>query len=115
MRPGQISVVLRNFSRTSPGFMTIIMDYICAIENSIIQAGIESWLIHLSLNRVFEYVHAREIKKVKDDGTWTSAQLETIVHPNEYFKRSYLLRNLGKAPVTAAEGDVAVKGETMEE
>jgi DNA primase large subunit len=27
----------------------------------------------------------------------TSAQLETIVHPNEYFKRSYLLRNLGKA------------------
>lgn len=27
----------------------------------------------------------------------TSAQLETIVHPNEYFKRSYLLKNLGKA------------------
>lgn len=26
----------------------------------------------------------------------TSAQLETIVHPNEYFKRSYLLKNLGK-------------------
>lgn len=28
----------------------------------------------------------------------TSAQLETIVHPNEYFKRSYLLKNLGKDP-----------------
>lgn len=26
----------------------------------------------------------------------TSAQLETIVHPNEYFRRSYLLKNLGK-------------------
>lgn len=26
----------------------------------------------------------------------TAAQLETIVHPNEYFKRSYLLKNLGK-------------------
>lgn len=45
---------------------------------------------------VFEHAHAREIKKVKDDGTWGAAQLETIVHPNEYFKRSYLLRSLGK-------------------
>lgn len=26
----------------------------------------------------------------------TANQLETIVHPNEYFKRSYLLKNLGK-------------------
>lgn len=26
-----------------------------------------------------------------------AAQLETIVHPNEYFKRSYLLKNLGKS------------------
>lgn len=25
----------------------------------------------------------------------TSNQLETIVHPNEYFKRSYLLKSLG--------------------
>jgi DNA primase large subunit len=28
----------------------------------------------------------------------TAAQLETIVHPNEYFKRSYLLKNMGKQP-----------------
>lgn len=46
--------------------------------------------------RVFEYAHKQEIKKVKDDGTWGAAQLETIVHPNEYFKRSYLLKNIGK-------------------
>lgn len=26
----------------------------------------------------------------------TAAQLETIVHPNEYFKRSYLLKNMDK-------------------
>lgn len=26
----------------------------------------------------------------------SATQLETIVHPNEYFKRSYLLKNLGK-------------------
>ena len=50
-------------------------------------------------NRVFEYAHKQEIKKVKEDGTWGVSQLETIVHPNEYFKRSYLLRNLGKSVV----------------
>ena len=45
---------------------------------------------------VFEHVHKQEIKRAKDEGVMTSAQLETIVHPNEYFKRSYLLKNLGK-------------------
>jgi DNA primase large subunit len=36
------------------------------------------------------------------------------VHPNEYFKRSYLLKNLGKTPTgTEAEGergDVKMEG-----
>jgi DNA primase large subunit len=45
---------------------------------------------------VFDYLHKNEIKKAKDEGIMTSNQLETIVHPNEYFKRSYLLKNLGK-------------------
>ncbi|ATZ52284.1 Bcpri2 [Botrytis cinerea B05.10] len=62
----------------------------------------EKQKFHLACNRVFEYAHKQEIKKVKDDGTWGAAQLETIVHPNEYFKRSYLLKNMGKAP-TAGE------------
>lgn len=42
-------------------------------------------------------MHKNEIKKAKDESIMTSAQLETIVHPNEYFKRSFLLKNLGKA------------------
>lgn len=46
--------------------------------------------------RVFEHVHKAEIRKAKDESVMTSSQLETIVHPNEYFKRSYLLKNLGK-------------------
>ncbi|KAM0147573.1 hypothetical protein ACHAPG_010500 [Botrytis cinerea] len=62
----------------------------------------EKQKFHLACNRVFEYAHKQEIKKVKDDGTWGAAQLETIVHPNEYFKRSYLLKNMGKAS-TAGE------------
>ena len=63
----------------------------------------------LGANRVFEYAHAREIKKVKEDGTWGAAQLETIVHPNEYFKRSYLLKNYGKKPEGEGE-DVKMEG-----
>ena len=57
---------------------------------------------------MFEYAHKQEIKKVKEDGTWGASQLETIVHPNEYFKRSYLLKNLGGS-------GVEVKGEEGEE
>lgn len=34
----------------------------------------------------------------------SAAQLETIVHPNEYFKRSYLLKNMGKQPSTSQQG-----------
>lgn len=53
----------------------------------------------ISTIRVFEYAHKQEIKKVRDEGTWGATQLETIVHPNEYFKRSYLLKNMGNNPV----------------
>lgn len=41
-------------------------------------------------------MHRSQIKKVRSEGTWDAAQLETIVHPNEYFKRSYLLKQIGK-------------------
>jgi DNA primase large subunit len=65
---------------------------------------IRKWRQKLTLrNRVFEYAHKQEIKKVKEDGTWGAAQLETIVHPNEYFKRSYLLKNMGNKPACEEE------------
>ncbi|PHH69373.1 hypothetical protein CDD83_5756 [Cordyceps sp. RAO-2017] len=51
---------------------------------------------HMACNRVFDFLHKAEIKKAKDEAIMTSNQLETMVHPNEYFKRSYLLKNLGK-------------------
>lgn len=56
------------------------------------------------LPSVFEHLHKAEIKKAKDEGVMTSNQLETIVHPNEYFKRSYLLKNLGKETDVKMEG-----------
>ncbi|OAA55466.1 DNA primase, large subunit [Cordyceps fumosorosea ARSEF 2679] len=59
---------------------------------------------HMACNRVFEHLHKQEIKKAKEEGIMTSNQLETIVHPNEYFKRSYLLKNLGKETEDRMEG-----------
>lgn len=53
---------------------------------------------------VFEHLHKTEIRKAKDEGVMTQSQLETIVHPNEYFKRSYLLKNLGKETDARMEG-----------
>jgi len=41
----------------------------------------------------------------------SSSQLETIVHPNEYFKRSFLLKNMNTAqPQESGGGDVKMEG-----
>lgn len=53
---------------------------------------------HIACNRVFEHVHKEELRKVKEEGTMSQTELDTIVHPNTYFKRSYLLKNLGRTP-----------------
>ncbi|KAF2857031.1 DNA primase large subunit [Plenodomus tracheiphilus IPT5] len=61
---------------------------------------------HVACNRVFEWSHKREIKKVKDDGSWSATDLDTIVHPNTYFKRSWLLKHLddGNAGLVSGAG-----------
>ncbi len=65
---------------------------------------------------MFEHLHKTELKRARDDGVMTAAQLETIVHPNEYFKRSYLLRNMDKAAAGRKQhgggggGDVKMEG-----
>jgi DNA primase large subunit len=51
---------------------------------------------HVACNRVFEHVHKKEIKEVKDNNIWGPEALDTILHPNEYFKRSYRLKHLGE-------------------
>ncbi|KAJ5508884.1 DNA primase large subunit eukaryotic/archaeal [Penicillium freii] len=56
---------------------------------------------HIACNRVFEATHKNEIKKVKEDGSWSQTDLDTIVHPNTYFKRSFLLKQMAKAPKDA--------------
>ncbi|GAB7332292.1 hypothetical protein MBLNU13_g04127t1 [Cladosporium sp. NU13] len=61
---------------------------------------------HIACNRVFESTHKNEIKKVKDENLWNASELDTILHPNEYFKRSFLLKNLS----LARSGDLGVDG-----
>ncbi|MCJ1450518.1 hypothetical protein MMC28_000849 [Mycoblastus sanguinarius] len=56
-----------------------------------VKEDVENKRFHIACNRVFEWAHKGEIKRVKEDGTWGAADLDTIVHPNTYFKRSYLL------------------------
>lgn len=63
-----------------------------------VKEDVERKRFHIACNRVFEWAHNGEIKKVKEEGTWGPSELDTIVHPNTYFKRGYLLKNLGKIP-----------------
>ena len=49
---------------------------------------------HVACNRIFEHTHKTELKKVKDQKLWQEAELDTILHPNTYFKRSFLLKHL---------------------
>ena len=61
-----------------------------------VREDVEKKRYHIACNRVFEWAHKTEIKKVKEDGTWGAAELDTIVHPNTYFKRGYLLKHMGE-------------------
>lgn len=49
---------------------------------------------HVACNRVFEHSHKKELKRVKEEKLWPEAELDTILHPNTYFKRSFLLKHL---------------------
>ena len=62
-----------------------------------VKEDVEKKRFHIACNRVFEWAHKGEIRRVKEDNAWSSAELDTIVHPNTYFKRSYLLTTGGKA------------------
>ena len=56
-----------------------------------IKEDVEKKRYHIACNRVFEWAHKGVIRRVKEDGSWGVADLDTIVHPNTYFRRSYLL------------------------
>ena len=64
---------------------------------------------HVACNKVFEHAHAREIKKAKDEKGWGIAELDTILHPNTYFKRSWMLKHLDDVGESGGNGDVKME------
>lgn len=60
-----------------------------------VQTDLEWQKYHIACNRVFEHVHARELKREKESENGSARLQETICHPNEYFLRSFGLKNPG--------------------
>lgn len=58
-----------------------------------VKDDVEKKRYHIACNRVFEWAHTSELQQVKADYSWKATELDTIVHPNTYFKRSYLLKS----------------------
>lgn len=67
---------------------------------------------HLGCNRVFEYKHKEEIKKARVEGKKVDEQ--TIIHPNEYFLRSWELTHLDEVKEVGRRMEgMEVKDEAM--
>lgn len=49
------------------------------------------------------------MNKVTDQKLWPASELDTILHPNTYFKRSYMLKHLDKLQQS---GDMGMDGPT---
>ncbi len=63
----------------------------------VVKEDVEKKRYHIACNRVFDWVHREDLVRVKEEKSWGTAELDTIVHPNTYFKRSYLLKAGAKA------------------
>lgn len=77
--------------------LTTLLQAVGVTDRSVLQ-GVkedkEKQKPHMACNRVFEHVHRKELQRAKDEGTMASSELEMLVHPNAYFKRSYTLKKL---------------------
>jgi len=64
---------------------------------------------HMACNRVFEHMHREELRKAKEQSSngGPPAVFETIIHPNEYFVKSWELKHpeaVGKTDVGGGAG-----------
>ncbi|KAF3161441.1 hypothetical protein TWF225_002898 [Orbilia oligospora] len=91
--------------------LTVAMGRLMGVEDRSVVNGVkqdvEAKKYHLACNRVFEYLHEKELKR-KDGGVGK----ETITHPNEYFDRSWELKNPGKR---GGDGTVASEVQVKDE
>ena len=61
-----------------------------------VREDVERKRFHVACNRVFDHVHRVELRRGKEEGGEGGGGVgEVIVHPNTWFKRSFLLRNPG--------------------
>ncbi|KAG0128171.1 eukaryotic and archaeal DNA primase, large subunit-domain-containing protein [Tuber indicum] len=67
-----------------------------------VREDIEAKKYHVACSRVFEHTHAKELKREKEAGGWSGGLTENIIHPNEYFTRSFGLKNPGSVEATNA-------------
>ncbi|KAH9826810.1 putative DNA primase large subunit [Teratosphaeria destructans] len=96
----------------SPENLTSLLQSVGVNDRPLLQAvkeDVGKQKYHIACNRVFEHAHKREIKKVKEENLWPASELDTILHPNAYFKRAFLMKNLGKVKA----GDLGVDGPTQ--
>ncbi|CUS08469.1 unnamed protein product [Tuber aestivum] len=84
-----------------------------------VREDVEAKKYHVACSRVFEHTHAKELKREKEASGGSGRLTENIIHPNEYFIRSFGLKNPGSVEATtsaAAPAAVAsgVSGQSME-
>ncbi|EWC43488.1 hypothetical protein DRE_07520 [Drechslerella stenobrocha 248] len=94
--------------------LTAAMSTLMGVDDRSVVSGVKQDVAarkyHLACNRVFEHLHEKELKRDKDAG---GGVRDTIVHPNEYFDRSWNLRNPEKARKAQARTQVKDEDETM--
>ena len=58
-----------------------------------VRADVGRLRFHVACNRVFEWAHRGDLERVRrEGGEAAKGEMDTIEHPNQYFKRSYLLK-----------------------
>ncbi|KAK6351550.1 hypothetical protein TWF718_004709 [Orbilia javanica] len=91
--------------------LTVAMGRMMGVEDRSVISGVrqdvEAKKYHLACNRVFEYLHEKELKK-RDGG---AERKETITHPNEYFDKSWALKNPTKNGGDGGASETKVKSE----
>jgi len=56
-----------------------------------VREDVQKQRYHIACNNVFEATNKEAIKKVKDQNLWPASEFDTILHPNTYFKRGWML------------------------
>lgn len=86
--PDNLSSFLRNYGAADDNLLRNV------------QIDVNNRRYHIACNQVFDWKHKQAIVDAKNKGSWTDEDSTIIVHPNTYFKRSFLL---GRTAMTTQE------------